>query len=162
MLLLKRIDSRKWLTVFAAPNLRTLASSPVRSDFILKSKFPEIGNTTGITLPEHLASFEKPSWKTSIAFVSHISDLFIKLYWFNYFQECGITGAKISHKDVFRNSKGFAAALQKFGLRQNDAVGVILPNNIHYSSILLGIMDAGLTACPVNPAYQPGKSFSVL
>jgi len=71
-------------------------------------------------------------------------------------QECGLTGAKISHHKVIQNAKSFSTALQQAGLTQRDAVSIILPNNIHYPAILLGIMSAGLIASPVNPAYQPG------
>ena len=71
--------------ILSAHKFRSLAtSSPVGPDFIVKSTFSDIRNCAGITLPEHLASFEKPSWKTSVAFVSLFLPIFNILIIFIY------------------------------------------------------------------------------
>jgi len=68
MLLLNQVKSFKWAAAFSTT--RSVAShTGGQETFVVKSKLPDIKNMAGITLPEHLAAAEKPSWKTSIAFV---------------------------------------------------------------------------------------------
>ncbi len=44
---------------------------------------------------------------------------------------------------IYRDSRNFGAALMKLGLKRNDCVSVVLPNIVEFSTIMLGILEAG-------------------
>ena len=72
-------------------------------------------------------------------------------------QECGITGRKYTHDQVYSLSRSFAAALIHAGFKRGDVVAVVLPNIPEYAIVIFGVWDAGLIASPVNPAYTAGN-----
>ena len=72
-------------------------------------------------------------------------------------QECGVTGRKFTHEQVFQLSRGFAAALIQSGFKRGDVIGIVLQNVPEFPIVLFGIWEAGLIASPINPAYTAGK-----
>jgi acyl-CoA synthetase (AMP-forming)/AMP-acid ligase II len=77
------------------------------------------------------------------------------------FQECGLSGRKYSHLDVYKQSRSFAAALKQHGLKYGDVVVILLPNMPEYAAIVLGILNAGVVPSPFNPTYTARMFFLI-
>lgn len=96
---------------------------------------------------------------------THIYDtiVWLSIFYLIFFwiQECGVSGRKYTHDQVYKQSRSFAAALKQHGLKENDVVAILLPNVPEYAAILLGILEAGVTASPFNPTYTARKQFNV-
>jgi long-chain acyl-CoA synthetase len=60
---------------------------------------------------------------------------------------------RISFGEVDRLSAGFAAWLQKKGLRKGDRVALMMPNLLQYPIALFGVLRAGLVVVNTNPLY---------
>jgi len=71
-----------------------------------------------------------------------------------------VTGKKLTHGDVYQQSRSFAAALIASGVKRKDVICIMLPNCPDYSTALFGIWEAGGIACPINPGYTQGKQNS--
>ena len=66
-------------------------------------------------------------------------------------QECGVTGRRYTHGEIYKKSRAFGAALLQSGLKAGDVVAIMLPNVPEYAIALLGAMEVGLIVSPVNP-----------
>ncbi len=88
----------------------------------------------GLTIPEFFWS-NLQKWENATAF------------------ECGVTGRKYTHLEIYKQSQSFAAALKQHGLKKNDCVAVLLPNIPEYAAVILGILEGGIIASPFNPTY---------
>jgi long-chain acyl-CoA synthetase len=65
-------------------------------------------------------------------------------------------GKSITYAELDQLSLKFAAYLQKqLGLKQGDAVAVMMPNLLQYPVCILGILRAGCVVVNVNPLYTP-------
>ena len=63
-------------------------------------------------------------------------------------------GATISYEDLDRESRAFAAYLQKsLGLKIGDRVALMMPNLLQYPIAMFGLLCAGLVVVNVNPQY---------
>lgn len=64
-------------------------------------------------------------------------------------------GKPLSFGQLDSQSKSFAAYLQKIGLKQGDAVAIMMPNLLQYPVAMMAIIRAGLVVVNVNPQYTP-------
>ena len=65
-------------------------------------------------------------------------------------------GREISYGEVERESRAFAAWLQKSaGLKRGDRIAIMLPNLLQYPIVMIGAIRAGLTVVNTNPLYTP-------
>lgn len=65
-------------------------------------------------------------------------------------------GKSITYRELDILSTQFAAYLQQgLGLKQGDAVAIMMPNLLQYPVALLGVLRAGCTVVNVNPLYTP-------
>jgi long-chain acyl-CoA synthetase len=65
-------------------------------------------------------------------------------------------GKSITYAELDQLSLKFAAYLQQqLGLKQGDAVAVMMPNLLQYPVCILGILRAGCVVVNVNPLYTP-------
>ena len=65
-------------------------------------------------------------------------------------------GQTLTYADVDRQSRNFAAYLQKkLGVKKGDRVAVMLPNLLAFPVAFLGIIRAGAVQVNVNPLYTP-------
>src|SRR4051812_35333711 len=65
-------------------------------------------------------------------------------------------GQTLTYADVDRQSRNFAAYLQKkLGVKKGDRVAVMLPNLLAFPIAFLGIIRAGAAQVNVNPLYTP-------
>ncbi|MCB1844217.1 MAG: AMP-binding protein [Halioglobus sp.] len=63
-------------------------------------------------------------------------------------------GTTFSYRDVDRQSRNFAAYLQRsLSLTKGQRVAIMLPNILQYPVVLFGVFRAGLVAVNVNPLY---------
>ncbi|KAJ3341964.1 hypothetical protein HDU93_003785 [Gonapodya sp. JEL0774] len=66
----------------------------------------------------------------------------------------GVTGERISYKDLQSVSEDFAAALQgKYGLKEQEVLALFSPNDLHYPIALWGALRIGAIATTVNNTY---------
>jgi long-chain acyl-CoA synthetase len=61
--------------------------------------------------------------------------------------------ATLSYREVEVLSRGFAAWLQRAGLKKGDRIAIMLPNCLQYPIALFGALRAGLTVVNTNPLY---------
>ncbi|XP_061716776.1 uncharacterized protein LOC133524678 isoform X2 [Cydia pomonella] len=67
---------------------------------------------------------------------------------------CGSTGRGYTYSQGYQLSSAFAANLRnKLGVRDGDAVAVMLPNVPDYPLVALGILGAGALITSINPIY---------
>ncbi|XP_063547736.1 uncharacterized protein LOC134755164 [Cydia strobilella] len=67
---------------------------------------------------------------------------------------CGSTGRGYTYSQGYQLSSAFAANLRnKLGVRDGDAVAVMLPNLPDYPLVALGILGAGAVITSINPIY---------
>jgi len=71
-----------------------------------------------------------------------------------FLQECSNTGEKLTYGEIYRQSRGFAAALIQAGLKRGQVVSVVLPNVFEFPAILFGVLDAGGILSPVRIRYS--------
>jgi len=65
-------------------------------------------------------------------------------------------GKSITYRELDRQSTVFAAYLQQeLGLKQGDAVAIMMPNLLQYPVALMGVLRAGCSVVNVNPLYTP-------
>lgn len=65
-------------------------------------------------------------------------------------------GKRITYRELDRLSTAFAAYLQQeLGLKQGDAVAIMMPNLLQYPVALMGVLRAGCSVVNVNPLYTP-------
>src|SRR5258708_20613848 len=65
-------------------------------------------------------------------------------------------GQTLTYADVDRQSRNFAAYLQKkLGVKKGDRVAVMMPNLLAFPVAFLGIIRAGAAQVNVNPLYTP-------
>lgn len=65
-------------------------------------------------------------------------------------------GKSITYRELDRQSTAFAAYLQQeLGLKQGDAVAIMMPNLLQYPVALMGVLRAGCSVVNVNPLYTP-------
>ncbi len=64
-------------------------------------------------------------------------------------------GKSLSFQQLDNYSRNFAAYLQKLGLKQGDAVAIMMPNLLQYPVAMVAIIRAGLVVVNVNPQYTP-------
>lgn len=65
-------------------------------------------------------------------------------------------GKSITYRELDRQSTAFAAYLQhELGLKQGDAVAIMMPNLLQYPVALMGVLRAGCSVVNVNPLYTP-------
>src|SRR3981189_1119666 len=65
-------------------------------------------------------------------------------------------GQTLSYADVDRQSRNFAAYLQKkLGVKRGDRIAVMMPNLLAFPIAFLGIIRAGAAQVNVNPLYTP-------
>lgn len=64
-------------------------------------------------------------------------------------------GKSLSFGQLDTQSKNFAAYLQKLGLKQGDAVAIMMPNLLQYPVAMMAIIRAGFVVVNVNPQYTP-------
>jgi len=64
-------------------------------------------------------------------------------------------GKSLTFRQLDLQSKSFAAYLQKLGLKQGDAVAIMMPNLLQYPVAMMAIIRAGLVVVNVNPQYTP-------
>lgn len=65
-------------------------------------------------------------------------------------------GKSITYRELDRQSQAFAAYLQQeLGLKQGDAVAIMMPNLLQYPVALMGVLRAGCSVVNVNPLYTP-------
>lgn len=65
-------------------------------------------------------------------------------------------GKSITYAELDKLSLQFAAYLQQqLGMKQGDAVAVMMPNLLQYPVCILGILRAGCVVVNVNPLYTP-------
>ncbi|MDF3124342.1 long-chain-fatty-acid--CoA ligase FadD [Rheinheimera sp. 1928-s] len=65
-------------------------------------------------------------------------------------------GKSITYAELDKLSLKFAAYLQQqLGMKQGDAVAVMMPNLLQYPVCILGILRAGCVVVNVNPLYTP-------
>ncbi|GAA0356326.1 long-chain-fatty-acid--CoA ligase FadD [Bowmanella denitrificans] len=62
-------------------------------------------------------------------------------------------GAQMTFKELDQYSRQFAAYLQQQGLKQGDAVAIMMPNLLQNPVTIFGVLRAGLTVVNVNPLY---------
>ena len=62
-------------------------------------------------------------------------------------------GQTITFNELDRLSTQFAAYLQASGLKQGDAVAIMMPNLLQYPVAMFGILRAGMVVVNVNPLY---------
>lgn len=62
-------------------------------------------------------------------------------------------GQRLSYAELDRLSAGFAAWLQRRGLRKGDRIAIMLPNILQYPVVMFGALRAGLTIVNTNPLY---------
>ena len=68
----------------------------------------------------------------------------------------GNMGASITYRELDRQSRDFAAYLQKVaGLRKGDRLAIMLPNVLQYPVALFGAQRAGVVVVNTNPLYTP-------
>jgi len=86
--------------------------------------------------------------------VVHMLDRAMKLYADRpAFRSLGQT---LSYADVDRQSRNFAAYLQKsLGVKKGDRIAVMLPNLLAFPIAFLGVIRAGAAQVNVNPLYTP-------
>ena len=107
---------------------------------VAHSPHPPIQPNDSVTIPEMVRLLRGP-WDEAIAY------------------DDPTTGLKLTHAEVHRQARSFGAALlQSRELKRGDVVGVLLPNCPQYTPVFLGIWEAGLIACPINPGYTKGKT----
>src|SRR5882762_7436004 len=65
-------------------------------------------------------------------------------------------GQTLTYADVDRQSRNFAAYLQKkLGVEKGDRIAVMMPNLLAFPIAFLGIIRAGAAQVNVNPLYTP-------
>src|SRR2546423_12335615 len=65
-------------------------------------------------------------------------------------------GQTLTYADVDRQSRNFAAYLQKkLGVKKGDRIAVMMPNLLAFPIAFLGIIRAGAAQVNVNPLYTP-------
>ncbi|MCW8832202.1 MAG: AMP-binding protein [Colwellia sp.] len=64
-------------------------------------------------------------------------------------------GQSLTFKQLDIQSRHFAAYLQHSGLKQGDAVAIMMPNLLQYPVAMMAILRAGLVVVNVNPQYTP-------
>jgi len=65
-------------------------------------------------------------------------------------------GQTLTYADVDRQSRNFAAYLQKkLGVEKGDRIAVMMPNLLAFPVAFLGIIRAGAAQVNVNPLYTP-------
>ena len=65
-------------------------------------------------------------------------------------------GQTLTYADVDRQSRNFAASLQKkLGVKKGDRIAVMMPNLLAFPVAFLGIIRAGAVQVNVNPLYTP-------
>ena len=62
-------------------------------------------------------------------------------------------GARLSYRELFRQTEAFAAGLQRLGVRKGDRVALVLPNSPQYVIAFYGTLRAGGVIVPCNPLY---------
>jgi long-chain acyl-CoA synthetase len=63
-------------------------------------------------------------------------------------------GAQITYAELDRESRAFAAWLQKsLALRRGDRVAIMMPNLLQYPVAMFGVLRAGMVVVNVNPQY---------
>jgi long-chain acyl-CoA synthetase len=71
-------------------------------------------------------------------------------------------GAKISYRQLDRDSDAFAAALNAIGVTAGDRVGICLPNCPQFLIAEFGTWKIGAIACPFNPTYTERETQDAL
>jgi len=66
-------------------------------------------------------------------------------------------GARLSYRELFRQTEAFAAGLQQLGVRKGDRVALILPNSPQYVIAFYGTLRAGGVVVPCNPLYTAAE-----
>ena len=64
-------------------------------------------------------------------------------------------GAHLSYGQIKEQSDKLATALVRLGIKQNDRVGIMLPNCPQYMIATFAILRLGATVVNVNPLYTP-------
>ncbi len=65
--------------------------------------------------------------------------------------------ARIDYAALDRLADGVAAALQRDGVKQGEAVAILASSSIGYVAVLLGALRAGCVAAPLQPSATPGQ-----
>ena len=60
---------------------------------------------------------------------------------------------KLSYNQLYQTTYSFAISLNKLGVKENDIVGILSPNNINYFTVFHGIGLSGAASTPINPTY---------
>ena len=71
-------------------------------------------------------------------------------------------GSVATWGDVDRRVDGVAAQLSGAGVRPGDRVAIMLPNGAAFAASFWGVLRAGATVVPVNPAYTPPERDYIL
>jgi len=64
-------------------------------------------------------------------------------------------GAHLSYGQIKEQSDKMATALARLGIKQNDRVGIMLPNCPQYMIATFAILRLGAIVVNVNPLYTP-------
>ncbi|WP_045234580.1 long-chain-fatty-acid--CoA ligase [Deinococcus pimensis] len=64
-------------------------------------------------------------------------------------------GTRVSYRELLRDARKFAHALQQLGVRQGDRVSVMLPNSPQYVIAFYGTMLAGAVVANTSPLSTP-------
>ncbi|KAF1894755.1 hypothetical protein Lal_00021048 [Lupinus albus] len=103
------------------------------NEHIFCSKYSPVPVPDNVTLPEFVLQHAE-LYADKVAFVD------------------AVTGKRITHGEVVRDTRRFSKALSSLGLRKGHVVIVVLPNVIEYGIVALGIMAAGGVFSGANPA----------
>lgn len=75
----------------------------------------------------------------------------------NALQVNGETGESMTFTELHKRTEMAAAGLQNFGIRKNDAICVISPNQPDYVVAFYASALIGAIFQPINPTYTPGS-----
>jgi long-chain acyl-CoA synthetase len=64
-------------------------------------------------------------------------------------------GAQLTYSQIKNQADKFATALARLGIKQNDRVGIMLPNCPQYIVAAFAVLRLGATVVNVNPLYTP-------
>ena len=64
-------------------------------------------------------------------------------------------GGAIDYQRLDRLMDRIAAALQRYGVRQGQAVAIVAASSIEYAAVFLGALRAGCVAAPLAPSSTP-------
>ncbi|WP_342709944.1 class I adenylate-forming enzyme family protein [Bradyrhizobium sp. B124] len=71
-------------------------------------------------------------------------------------------GERATYSEMDRSSNKYARALQAFGVRKGDHIGVMLPNRIEFPILWFAIAKLGAVMIPINMRYTPREIEYVL